>query len=70
MNPPGTASELRITDLRLDYGTAIGVEVCLVLKAPCQAAASFCADVDGVCRFAIVDPLTHECCPTCAFPRL
>lgn len=62
-------AELRLTSLRMNYSTALGREICIFLKPPCETFDLFCAaSTDtGVCNMAFFDPLAHTCCPICPF---
>lgn len=61
-------SELRLTSLKMNYTSAIGKEVCVHIKSPCDTLDRFCdSSSTGTCMMAFFDPLAHTCCPICSF---
>lgn len=54
-------SELILTSL---VNVKNGTEVCVFLKEPCDKRGKFCKKF---CKFALFDPVKHDCCPTCPF---
>ena len=67
-NGDGTA-ELHLTALRYTAATAAGHTICVYTTGNvCGVFGSFCADANGVCKYAVYDVAQHVCCPACVMP--
>lgn len=61
-----TRAELRVTALNMNQTMVLDSTICVHLRGECSTTETFCGTQEGECKFALFDPLVHDCCPTCA----
>ena len=60
-------SELRITSLGMNADSGVGRVFCVELQGVCGNVKDFCGNT--TCTYAVYDPFTHKCCPTCTMQQ-